>query len=257
MVKVNKINYVYYFKKQYHNALNKNDKRKDRIYYRALRKYGIENFKSEILEYCISKEELNKREIYWISFFKGNNLDFGYNMTIGGDGPKEYTHTDRAKKQISISHIGKSSKLKDKSYIEIYGEEGAIEKTKKMKKSLKGKNKGIKSIETRQKISESLKRFIKENGSPNIGKSYSNKGKTYEEMHGEEKAKELKLNMTGENHPRVDHYLVITPDNISFILKTSSVKFCKENKISWKGFFKVKMGIKTDYKGWKFFKINK
>jgi hypothetical protein len=35
---------------------------------RAIRKYGKENFKKEILEYC-DKENLEKREIYWISYY--------------------------------------------------------------------------------------------------------------------------------------------------------------------------------------------
>lgn len=50
--------------------------------YKAIRKYGIENFSFEILEEC-KVEELNKKEIYYIE--KYNSFHNGYNQTPGGD----------------------------------------------------------------------------------------------------------------------------------------------------------------------------
>lgn len=58
--------------------------------YRAFRKYGIENFKFEIIEEC-SEEELNEKEIHYIkeyNSFIGNKNSNGYNQTIGGDGTR-------------------------------------------------------------------------------------------------------------------------------------------------------------------------
>lgn len=49
--------------------------------HRAMRKYGIDNFSIEEIEECLA-EELNDREIYWISFY--DSYYQGYNMTIGG-----------------------------------------------------------------------------------------------------------------------------------------------------------------------------
>jgi group I intron endonuclease len=46
--------------------------------YRAMRKYGVDNFIVEILE---ETDSPNEREIYWIE-----TLQPHYNMTIGGDG---------------------------------------------------------------------------------------------------------------------------------------------------------------------------
>lgn len=51
--------------------------------YRAMRKYGLDNFSFEIVEEC-DKSQLNEREIYWISYYQSNNPDFGYNLTKGG-----------------------------------------------------------------------------------------------------------------------------------------------------------------------------
>lgn len=58
-----------------------------RIIYRAIRKYGLENFTFEVLEEC-QEQELNEREIYWINFF--DSFENGYNMTYGGDGSRKY-----------------------------------------------------------------------------------------------------------------------------------------------------------------------
>lgn len=45
------------------NHLNINHVNYECLFYRALRKYGFENFTFEILEYC-SEKELNKKEKY-------------------------------------------------------------------------------------------------------------------------------------------------------------------------------------------------
>lgn len=54
--------------------------------YRAMRKYGIENFHIEQIE-CCKDDILNEREQYWINYF--NSFEYGYNMTIGGDGREQ------------------------------------------------------------------------------------------------------------------------------------------------------------------------
>lgn len=48
--------------------------------YRIMKKDGVENFKFELLEEC-KREDLNRKEKYWIKFYKAD--DFGYNMTKG------------------------------------------------------------------------------------------------------------------------------------------------------------------------------
>ncbi len=53
---------------------------------RAFKKYGIDNFKCEVIEWCETKEQLTDREIYWIQFYKSQNKCIGYNISNGGDG---------------------------------------------------------------------------------------------------------------------------------------------------------------------------
>ena len=60
--------------------------------YKALYKYGIDNFIIEEIEECDNKE-LDDREIYWIHFFQSFG-DGGYNCTKGGQGATMLTTYD-------------------------------------------------------------------------------------------------------------------------------------------------------------------
>lgn len=93
----------------------------------AWNKYGEYSFSIEVLESFEDKDEsfLNEREKFYISLHKSNDRNFGYNMTLGGDGQsgwvpseewrekrrnfmtgKRYTFTDEHKKNISIAKTG-------------------------------------------------------------------------------------------------------------------------------------------------------
>jgi|LakMenEpi03Aug12_release.lakeMendotaPanAssembly.Ray.scaffolds.fasta_scaffold991334_2 group I intron endonuclease len=54
---------------------------------RAIKKYGRSSFKKEIIETCLSKQELNEREIFWI-----NKLEPIYNIAKGGNGGDTITN---------------------------------------------------------------------------------------------------------------------------------------------------------------------
>lgn len=53
----------------------------------AINKYGKENFKKEIIEFCFSHEHLKERERYWIKYYKSKECIL-YNIIeegVGGD----------------------------------------------------------------------------------------------------------------------------------------------------------------------------
>ena len=56
--------------------------------YRAMRKYGTENFYCEQIEE-VDNDILSEREIYWIDFY--NTYEKGYNATRGGEGHLTYS----------------------------------------------------------------------------------------------------------------------------------------------------------------------
>lgn len=84
-------------KLRFQNHLSAARRGLDYVIGKAIRKYGEDKFYVELLEECLV-EELNEREIYWISFFNSTNNSFGYNMSIGG-------HVVRTTKELDENFI--------------------------------------------------------------------------------------------------------------------------------------------------------
>ena len=89
------------------NDLNKN-KHINRHLQNAWDKYGENNFKFEIIKECNNTDNLNELEKHYIKKYNSNNINFGYNLTSGGEG---YELNDSVKKQISINKRGQGSNL--------------------------------------------------------------------------------------------------------------------------------------------------
>ena len=72
---------------------SKKENYEKRPLYDAFRKYGIENFKIEQLEFIEDNSILSEREIFWIKELQtfGRN---GYNATSGGDGHTTFDHKE-------------------------------------------------------------------------------------------------------------------------------------------------------------------
>ena len=68
-------------------AFNSNAPDYENVLYRSIRKYGLENFTFEVIENC-SMKELNERENFWINYYRSNNSDFGYNISLNGSEDK-------------------------------------------------------------------------------------------------------------------------------------------------------------------------
>lgn len=72
------------------------------VFRRALEKYGIENFKCELLDTAETKEELNDKERYWIAKYKKECPERMYNITIGGDAITEGLRKLRKDEEIKF-----------------------------------------------------------------------------------------------------------------------------------------------------------
>ena len=66
---------------QNHKGCVKSD---PRHLYRSMRKYGIENFKIEIVEETDSLEKLAQLENYYINLYNSRDPNVGYNLSAGG-----------------------------------------------------------------------------------------------------------------------------------------------------------------------------
>lgn len=135
----------------------------------AISKYGIENFKKEIIAFCYTEDELNRQESFYIRDFNSMDSSIGYNMTQGGDGAVGLIRTEEHRNKISLSNTGK--KLSE-------------ETKRKISESKKGKRIGPKSEESKRKTSNSLKgrkrpeETIKKMSNSLKGRIPWNKGKT-------------------------------------------------------------------------------
>ncbi len=74
--------------------------KKGSTYYlhRAIRKYGAENFKWEVMYNASSEEELNEKETFFIKEYNTNSQD-GYNLTEGGRGIRGWKHSELTKEE--------------------------------------------------------------------------------------------------------------------------------------------------------------
>lgn len=88
-----------------HKSIAFNPKAKSYNYplYRAIRKYGWENFYFEILEEC-KLEELNEREKYYISKYQAHGPK-GYNLDDGGTGAIHYLKLSEEKVSEIINRL--------------------------------------------------------------------------------------------------------------------------------------------------------
>lgn len=125
-------------------------------FHNAVRKYGYENFQREILEFC-EREELDKREEFWIRELNSTNIEIGYNMTKGGSGFNR-SHTEASREKMRQSRSGTRTGKNNT----FFGRRHSEESLEKMRRSQKGIRSGENnpnygksvSLETRSKISK-------------------------------------------------------------------------------------------------------
>jgi hypothetical protein len=124
---------------------------------RSIRKYGRENFIKEILEYFPDRESLRKREAEIVNE-KFVNDKMCMNVKVGGEkGNFGSSMPNRKSSPLSESHKANISKSCE-------GKAGKYEKSKDHRQKLAEANLGKKQDDkTKEKRSESLRNFWKEN----------------------------------------------------------------------------------------------
>lgn len=101
-------------------CFNPNCSQYNGYFYRSIRKYGLENFSFFVLEEC-SKEELNEKEIYWISYYDSSNPNKGYNLTLGGDNAATHCLKLDKEKANQIRNLLKEPILSQQEIANMYG----------------------------------------------------------------------------------------------------------------------------------------
>lgn len=95
-------------------------------FYNAIRKYGIDVWRSSILETCESAEKAKSQEIHYIQQF--NSYKEGYNATLGGDGNNGIVMSEESNKKRSEALKGIA-----KNYNRMHGKRHSSETIQKMK----------------------------------------------------------------------------------------------------------------------------
>lgn len=82
-------------------------------FYRSLRKYGKDKFEFSILDEFDSEDIIFELEKFYIKAYKSNKLDYGYNLTDGGEGSSGTCHNENQKKSnnLKIGSNNGNSKL--------------------------------------------------------------------------------------------------------------------------------------------------
>ena len=82
--------------------------------YRAVRKYGWDNFEYEILAESEDRNELDKLEVDFIKSF--NSIENGYNIRSGGEHP---TMGEETRKKLQQANAFQNAELSEKEIIEL------------------------------------------------------------------------------------------------------------------------------------------
>src|SRR5271157_2988825 len=118
-------------------TLHKSDAKKsykNTHFYNAIKKYGTECWKQEILEEINDINLLNEAEMKWIEYY--DTFNNGYNSTSGGE--NGYIFSEETKEKLRQAHLGENNHFFGKNHTE--------ETKEKMRKP--------KSEETKEKISQ-------------------------------------------------------------------------------------------------------
>lgn len=128
------------------------------LFWRAIQKYGWNNFQHIVLAENLSKEWACRLEQDLIWKYQSNNPKYGYNITAGGDGTIGHKLTGESLERVRQAHLGK--KLSEEHKRKISESEKGKIITEEHKRKISIANSGKKlSEEHRKRLSESHKGY--------------------------------------------------------------------------------------------------
>jgi group I intron endonuclease len=139
--------------------------------YRAIQKYGWDNFEHIILQNNLTESEAKEKEKELIQYFHSNDKRYGYNLTDGGEGSAGHRTSEEAKLRISktLKKI-----YKNKENHPMFGKNHSEQSKQKMGEMQKQRW----TDEMRKELSEKQKeRFSNPKNTPWYGKHLSDETK--------------------------------------------------------------------------------
>ena len=118
-----------------------NGYKQNKVFWKAIQKYGWKSFTHEVLETNLTEEEAYQKEQYYIAEYN-TYVPNGYNLSLGGEsgsfgyrhteetkkrigeiskvkGFKGHTHTEESKEKNRLAHIGKKNPHNDEWRIKV------------------------------------------------------------------------------------------------------------------------------------------
>lgn len=137
--------------------------KRNTYFWRAIQKYGWDNFKHEIIFQCESLDEANRMEEWLISVHKSNDPKYGYNISGGADGRGKVAES--TKELLRKAHKGRFAGEDNPNYGRKHTEEERKRMSEANKKYFEihghGPSYGRKvSDELRAKLSEVRKNSV-------------------------------------------------------------------------------------------------
>lgn len=135
------------------------------LLHEAMRKYGYNNFKVELLESNVPDSKIASRERYYIRKYHSYYLDdCGYNMTHGGCGVAGYHHTELSKQKMreSMKHIKFSESRNQKISEALRGKHKTLEHRRALSSARLGRFHGEDNPFYNKHHSESTKSVLRE-----------------------------------------------------------------------------------------------
>lgn len=169
--------------------------RTQEYFYRAILKYGWDNFKHEIVYQTDSYSDANAKEIELIAQYKSNDKNYGYNIEGGGNLKKTVSETTRRKLRehhTSPEHRALVARINAKRWSDPEEHKRMSEMTSGERNPMYGKKL---TEEHKQKLREGFAKvvFVGKKGADNP---------MYGKHHSEEVKKRLSEGKMGANHPR-------------------------------------------------------
>jgi group I intron endonuclease len=78
---------------------------------KAIKKYGLESFKKEVIDIANTKEELDLKEIFWINKLNSTDKFIGYNLSNGGNGCLGCKVSKETRLKMSINNSGSNNPM--------------------------------------------------------------------------------------------------------------------------------------------------
>jgi len=123
--------------------------------YSAIKHYGRDNFTIVEIDRAVNEEELNQKEIHWITFYDSTNKEKGYNIAKGGN---QSPCSEETKLKIGKANSNKtvSKETRQKQSLARLGKKLSLETRQRMSKSRTGR---VCSEETKHKLREKRKLY--------------------------------------------------------------------------------------------------